>query len=323
MFQNVFESALAESMFHLQPPLPSAALRAWLRSTLTHPSVRMDGGSHERLFRVSVAGLCSQLLRATPVASAVVALPGTKLAALSALLRDVRLREEASRIDKAVAVFYSSLPPGEAARLRAATLAAAADVPRPPVDALVREHLQMPSGHLAPPPQGAGRRSLGLVRVYDAAGVVRFEYTVAVAGHTAFDELAGEEEARRETARAAGQGGAGDGGGGGSGSGSGGGGGGAAFPLPTADAGADGEDMGRVTALGGNWYAPHRVAVRESLRLPPPEWWTGGALDAVPATSSLTATPPARGGAVARIARRPSTASSASSRHSRASTMPF
>lgn len=319
MFQNVFESALAESMFRLQPPLPSAALRAWLRSTLTHPSVRMDGGSHERLFRVTVAGLCSQLLRATPAASAVVALPGTKLAALAALLRDVRLREEASRIDKAVAVFYSSLPPGEAARLRAAALAAAADVPRPPVDALVRERLQMPSGHLAPPPQGAGRRSLGLVRVYDAAGVVRSEYTVAVAGHTAFDELAREEEARGEAARAAGQGG---GGGGGSGGG-GGGGGGAAFPLPTADAGADGEDMGRVTALGGNWYAPHRVAARKSLWLPPPEWWTGGALDAVPASSSLAATPPARGGAAGRIARRPSTASSVSSRHSRSSAMPF
>ncbi|KAK1858880.1 hypothetical protein I4F81_001480 [Pyropia yezoensis] len=257
MFQNVFESALAESMFRLQPPLPSSALRAWLRATLTHPSVRLDGPSHERLFRVVVAGLCSQLLRATPAGAAVVALPATKLSALSALLRDVRLREEASRIDKAVAVFYSSLPPGEAARLRFAALAAVADVPRPPVDALVRERLQMPSGHLAPPPQGAGRRSLGLVRVYDPAGVA----------------------ARRE-------------------------------------------DMGRVTALGGNWYAPHRVAARKTLRLPPPEWWTGGALDAVPASTSLSATP-TRGGAAGRIARHASTASSASSRHSRASPMPF
>lgn len=314
MFQNVFESALAESMFRLQPPLPSSALRAWLRATLTHPSVRLDGPSHERLFRVVVAGLCSQLLRATPAGAAVVALPATKLSALSALLRDVRLREEASRIDKAVAVFYSSLPPGEAARLRFAALAAVADVPRPPVDALVRERLQMPSGHLAPPPQGAGRRSLGLVRVYDPAGVVRSEYTVAVAGHTAFDELAREEEARGEAALAAGHGSAGGGGGGG--------GGGGTSSLSTADQAARREDMGRVTALGGNWYAPHRVAARKTLRLPPPEWWTGGALDAVPASTSLSATP-TRGGAAGRIARHASTASSASSRHSRASPMPF
>lgn len=317
MFQNVFESALAESMFRLQPPLPSSALRAWLRATLTHPSVRLDGPSHERLFRVVVAGFCSQLLRATPAAVAVVALPATKLTTLASLLRDVRLREEASRIHKAVAVFYSSLPPGEAARLRFAALAAAADVPRPPVDALVRERLQIPSGHLAPPPQGAGRRSLGLVRVYDPVGVVRSEYTVAVAGHTAFDELAREEEERGEAARAAGHGGGSGAGGGGEG-----GGGAAASPLSTADQAADWEDMGRVTALGGNWYAPHRVAARKTLWLPPPEWWTGSALDAVPASTSLAATP-ARGGAAGRMARHASSASSASSRHSRASAMPF
>lgn len=274
----------------------------------------MDGPSHERLFRVVVAGLSSQLLRATPAAVAVVGLPATKLLALSSLLRDVRLREEASRIHKAVAVFYSSLPPGEAARLRFAALAAVGDVPRPPVDALVRERLQMPSGHLAPPPQGAGRRSLGLVRVYDSAGVVRSEYTVAVAGHTAFDELAREEEARGEATRAVGLGSGGRGkdvAGGSTGS-----------PLSTADAAADEEDMGRVTALGGNWYAPHRVAVRKTLWLPPPEWWTGGALDAVPASTPLAAAP-ARGGAPGRITRHGSTASSVSSRHSRTSAMLF
>jgi len=66
MFQNIFESALAEGMFRLQPPLPSVALRAWLRGVLTHPSVRMDGASHERLFRMVAAGTSSQLLRATP-----------------------------------------------------------------------------------------------------------------------------------------------------------------------------------------------------------------------------------------------------------------
>ena len=261
MFQNIFESALAEGMFRLQPPLPSVALRAWLRGVLTHPSVRMDGASHERLFRMVAAGISSQLLRATPAPSRVAGLPATKLSSLASLLRDVRLREEATRIHNAVGVFYSALPPGEAARLRFAALASLADVPRPPVDALVRELLQLPSGHLAPPPQGAGRRSLGLVRVFDDAGEVRSEYTIAVAGNHAFDELAREEAAREEAALAGGGGAAADGDQ-------------VHSPLSTGEA--DAQDLGRVTALGGNFYAPHRVAARATMRLPPPEWWVGG-----------------------------------------------